>query len=100
MSSKLKLKDLFLHDKPADLLLLIDEREEDLYASKIDEVFDTNYPYILELLNKLHKASIIEFEKDGRKKIIKLTPKGDQILSDLKPFVDTLETYDNKNETT
>lgn len=70
--------DLFLRHKPALALIQIADILEkgNKYASKIAKEIDTTYSHIVKIIKEFERLGLITAEKEGRKKIIRLTDKG------------------------
>ncbi len=82
--------EFFFKKKPAIVLitLLTDERAK--YGSILAKKTDCTYSHAVKILKNLEKLKIIEFEKKGRTKLIKLTNKGKEIAQYIKKIIDTL----------
>ena len=68
---------LFLRPKPVKLLTSL--REEPKYATILSKEIDCTYSHTVKLLNSFKKMGLVEFEKRGRIKIVKLTASGDEL---------------------
>jgi DNA-binding PadR family transcriptional regulator len=82
MSSSKNIRSLFLKRKPVKVILNLKENEDN-YALEISRNIDTTYPHTINLLQEMEKKSIIFSNKEGRKKIYRLTSKGRKIADDL-----------------
>lgn len=82
--------DLIFRKKPASILLtlLIDDKAK--YGSALAKKTDCTYSHAVKILKALEKLKLIEFEKKGRTKIIKLTPNGKIIAESIKKIKETL----------
>jgi len=82
--------ELFFKRKPALILvtLLVDDRTK--YGSVLAKKTDCTYSHAVKILKTLEKLKLIEFEKKGRTKLIKLTPKGKQVAESIKKIKDLL----------
>lgn len=58
------------------------------YASSLAKTVDCTYSHIVKILNEMQRAGIITFKKEGRLKILKLTPKGEEIAT----YIDKIRT--------
>ena len=74
------LKILF-KQKPAMSLIFLRDKKEEWYASKLAKKVDCTYPHMVIVLKDFEKAAFVTFDKNGRKKLIKLTEKGSEIAS-------------------
>ena len=68
---------IFLHPKPVKLLLSL--RSGPKYATLLSKEIDCTYSHTTKLLENFQKLGLVEFEKRGRIKIIKLTKNGEEL---------------------
>ena len=68
---------LFLHRKPVKLINSL--RGGPKYATILSKEIDCTYSHTVKLLNEFKKYDLVEFEKKGRIKIIKLTSLGEDL---------------------
>jgi DNA-binding MarR family transcriptional regulator len=68
---------LFLRPKPVRLITSL--REEPKYATILSKEIDCTYSHTVKLLNSFKKMGLVDFEKHGRIKIVKLTADGDEL---------------------
>ncbi|MHA1451184.1 MAG: hypothetical protein ACTSP4_17420 [Candidatus Hodarchaeales archaeon] len=66
---------LFLHTKPVKLLVSL--KGEPKYATILSKEIDCTYSHTVKLLNSFKKFGLVDFEKKGRIKIVKLTSSGE-----------------------
>lgn len=71
--------EILFKKKPMLILttLLLDEKAR--YGTVLAKKTDCTYSHTVKILNTLNKLKLIEFEKRGRIKLIKLTNKGRQV---------------------
>lgn len=94
------IKRLFLQDKPAEILISIANMNLP-YASRILKEVDTTFAHAVKILSAMEELGIIETEKSGRIKNLKLTPHGEALAESLKNFLAVCETdLDEKEEKT
>ncbi|MCK4883610.1 MAG: winged helix DNA-binding protein [Candidatus Diapherotrites archaeon] len=62
-------------------LIFLRDKKEEWYASKLAKKVDCTYPHMVNVLKDFEKADFVTFDKNGRKKLIKLTEKGSEIAS-------------------
>lgn len=75
----MKGKEIFnaiFREKPAKMLVALNNSSKEVYASSLAKEIDGTYSYIVKVLMDMEKAGLVEFKKQGRLKIIKLTKKG------------------------
>lgn len=85
-----ELHDMFLHGKPARILVGIKRGHEDKYASVLSREANCTYSHTVKILDTFEEHGLIEFEKDGRKKLVELTDDGQQVAHDLESLIDNL----------
>ena len=61
------------------LLIALKNSENEVYASSLAKIIDGTYSYIVKVLMDMERAGLVEFRKQGRLKIIKLTKKGSDV---------------------
>ena len=79
MSTK-KLEEVFLRKKPVRLLFNI-KMGDIKYVSVLAKETDCTYSHTVKLLEEFRKFGIVEFEKEGRIKYIKLTSEGTELVN-------------------
>ena len=92
-----EIKSLFLHEKPAGVMLSLKDNES-MYASVISKEIDCTYTHTLKILDQLHEYGLVEFEKKGRIKEVRLTPKGDDVAHELEGVVRQLEKTESRKD--
>lgn len=94
------IKRLFLQDKPAEILISIANMNLP-YASRILKEVDTTFAHAVKILSAMEELGLIETEKSGRIKNLKLTPHGEALAESLKHFFAVCETdLDEEEEKT
>lgn len=78
MSVKTQLENLFLRKKPVRLLLNI-KMGGKKYISILAKETDCTYSHTVKLLDVFQDMGIVEFEKHGRIKYVKLTTDGNEL---------------------
>ena len=82
MSAKMNMEELFLRKKPVRLLLNIKIGGYPKYVSVLAKDTDCTYSHTVKLLDIFKALGIVEFEKQGRIKYVKLTQDGMDITND------------------
>jgi len=85
------LENLFLHRKPAKLLVKIKEGNGKKYASQLAKEVDCTYSHCVRLLQQMKKFGLIEFERKGRINTIKLTKTGEDVAFAIENLIRVLE---------
>ncbi|HDM36519.1 MAG TPA: hypothetical protein ENG09_04635 [Candidatus Syntrophoarchaeum butanivorans] len=78
---------LFLQEKPVEILISI-SRMETPYASRILREVDTTFAHAVKILSTMEDLGIIESERSGRIKALKLTPHGEVLAESLNNFLE------------
>ena len=68
---------LFLHTKPVRLIISLKKGPQ--YATILSKEIDCTYSHTVKLLDKFKKLELVDFEKKGRIKIVKLTQVGEAL---------------------
>ncbi len=68
---------LFLHSKPVKLLVSLKAGPK--YATILSKEIDCTYSHTVKLLDQFKKFGLVDFEKKGRIKIVKLTSSGEAL---------------------
>ncbi len=75
------LEELFLRKKPVRLLMNI-KLGNTKYVSILAKETDCTYSHTVKLLDLFRDLGLVDFEKSGRIKYIKLTPEGTDLAND------------------
>ena len=81
---------IFLREKPIELLLSLALGEKDKYPSMLAKESRCTYSHTVHLLQKMQKASLVDFEKKGRLKLVSLTRKGEQVVDSFNKIITDL----------
>jgi DNA-binding MarR family transcriptional regulator len=82
MSSKNEVEELFIRRKPVRLLLNVKIGQGPKYVSILAKDTDCTYSHTVKLLDIFKTMGIVDFEKHGRIKYVKLTQDGQELASD------------------
>ena len=72
---------IFLHPKPVKMLTSL-KNEDIRYATQVSKVVDCTYSHTVKVLEMFRRLGLVQFEKKGRVKLIKLTDNGVDIAHD------------------
>jgi len=90
----------FLQDKPARVLLEMAKAEK-TYPADISKALAATYSHIVRVIQKLEGYGLVESEREGRTKYIRLTELGQQVAHHLEGLEMTLknvhESLENRN---
>jgi len=68
--------DLFFRRKPAMMLVSLKKNTRMRYGSILAKEVDCTYSHAVKILQILEELGLVEFDKKGRIKLVKLTKKG------------------------
>jgi predicted transcriptional regulator len=85
-----KIFGVFFREKPAMMLVTLLNSQQEHYASSLAKIVDCTYSHIVKILNEMQKADLLEFKKEGRLKVLKLTKKGEEIAKSIENIRTTL----------
>ena len=68
--------DIFFRRKPSLMLVSLKKNTRMRYGSILAKEVDCTYSHAVKILQTLEELGLVEFEKKGRIKVIKLTKKG------------------------
>ena len=71
--------DLFFRRKPALMLVALKKNTRMRYGSVLAKEIDCTYSHAVKILQTLEELKLVDFEKRGRIKVIKLTKKGQDV---------------------
>ncbi len=70
---------VFFREKPAMMLVELKNAKSEIYASSIAKQVDCTYSHVVKILQQMQKAGLINFEKQGRLKLLTLTKIGQEV---------------------
>ncbi len=74
-----KMFNVFFRSKPAMLLINLKNAKSDVYASTVAKSIDCTYSHVVKILTEMEKAKLVNFNKQGRLKLLTLTKKGMEV---------------------
>lgn len=86
---------LFLRSKPVKLLISLKSGPK--YATILSKEVDCTYSHTVKLLDQFKNYGLVEFEKKGRIKIIKLTDDGEDLAHSVEGSLMKLSKLKEKN---
>ena len=66
-------------EKPAMMLVELKNSKAEVYASSLAKTIDCTYSHVVKILQDMEKEGLINFDKQGRLKLLTLTKKGQDI---------------------
>lgn len=88
-------EEMFLNEKPAQVLIKIRRNRKELNMSDIQKKIDTTYAHTVKVINRLEDKGLLETIEEGRSKTVKLTEEGEQLVKPLADFMQTAEKVSN-----
>ena len=76
-----ELESFFINEKPVKILVNINSGFTDNYASELSTEVDATYSHTVRILHQLEDFDLVTSERDGRKKVVELTPDGEEVAS-------------------
>ena len=70
---------VFFREKPAMMLVGLKNAKGPVYASSLAKQIDCTYSHVVKILQEMEKSGLINFEKQGRLKLLTLTKTGSEI---------------------
>ena len=74
-------ENVFLHSKPVKMLTVL-KKDTVKYATQVSKAVDCTYSHTVKVLDIFKNLGLVEFEKKGRIKLVKLTEAGQDIAHD------------------
>ena len=87
MASENILEDLFLREKPARILVGLKKAKSTVYPTLLSKEANCTYSHTIKILNTFMKLGLVEFDKEGRIKKVKLTDSGWEIAQNMEVLV-------------
>ena len=88
MTDQNEIQQLFLNTKPVDLLMQLSKPNARHYASALSKDVDVTYSHTVKCLQEMNEMDLVEFEKKGRKKLIRLTDLGEELAENFSTLHD------------
>ncbi len=72
---------VFFREKPAMMLVELKNAKSEVYASSLAKQIDCTYSHVVKILQEMQREGLVNFDKQGRLKLLSLTKKGSEIAS-------------------
>lgn len=82
--------DIFFRRKPALMLVSLKKNARMRYGSVLAKEVDCTYSHAVKILQTLEDLKLVEFEKKGRIKLIRLTKKGKSVADAIENIQDLI----------
>lgn len=79
---KMKNKEIFktfFREKPAMMLVELRNAKNEVYASSLAKTIDCTYSHVVKILQEMEQEGLVNFDKQGRLKLLALTKKGHDV---------------------
>ena len=86
---------VFFREKPALMLIELKNNNGSIYASTLAKNVDCTYSHVVKILQEMERARLVEFDKRGRLKIIRLTNRGKEIANSVESIKHVLHNGHN-----
>ena len=73
----------FFREKPAMMLVELKNAKSEVYASSLAKTIDCTYSHVVKILQQMQKEGLVNFEKQGRLKLLTLTKKGSDVANSI-----------------
>ncbi len=80
--------EVFFRKKPAMMLVALRNSQKSKYGSVLAKEVDCTYSHAVKILQEMQEARLVDFEKTGRIKNIKLTENGHRVAE----YIDKIKT--------
>ena len=70
---------VFFREKPAMMLVGLKNTKSGVYASSLAKSIDCTYSHVVKILQEMQKSGLVNFEKQGRLKLLTLTKTGSEV---------------------
>ena len=71
----------FFREKPAMMLVELLNAKSEVYASSLAKSIDCTYSHVVKILQEMEQEGLVNFDKQGRLKLLALTKKGQDVAS-------------------
>jgi len=74
---------VFFREKPAMMLVGLKNAKSEIYASSLAKQIDCTYSHVVKILQAMEESGLINFDKQGRLKLLSLTKKGFDVAENI-----------------
>lgn len=87
---KREIFEVFFRRKPAMILMALRKGGKNRYGSVLAKEVDCTYSHAVKILQEMEKSKLVNFEKQGRIKTIKLTDNGNKVAESIEKIKEFL----------
>lgn len=81
---------VFFREKPAMMLVNLKNSKNAIYASSLAKQVDCTYSHVVKILQEMQNAGLVNFDKQGRLKLLTLTKKGLDVAQHIESIKNSL----------
>jgi len=81
--SQQKIFNVLFREKPAMMLVELKNAKSEVYASNLAKRIDCTYSHVVKILQEMEMSKLINFDKQGRLKLLTLTKKGQDVAENI-----------------
>jgi len=74
---------VLFREKPALMLVELMNAKGELYASSLAKKIDCTYSHVVKVLQEMERSGLINFDKQGRLKLLSLTKAGNDVAESI-----------------
>jgi predicted transcriptional regulator len=90
--AKKDILNVFFREKPASMLIEMRRNsKKEIYASNLAKSVDCTYSHVVKILQQMQKAGLVNFDKQGRLKLLSLTKKGEEVANSIDKIMTLLK---------
>jgi predicted transcriptional regulator len=90
LAKKKEIFEVFFRRKPAMILMALRKGTKNRYGSVLAKEVDCTYSHAVKILQEMEKSRLVNFEKMGRIKTIKLTENGNRVAESIEKIKELL----------
>ena len=78
-----KIYSMMFREKPSMMLVELMNANGELYASSLAKKIDCTYSHVVKVLQEMETSGLINFDKQGRLKLLSLTKTGQDVAENI-----------------
>lgn len=83
MNTEENIFNVLFREKPALMLVELMNAKGELYASSLAKKIDCTYSHVVKVLQEMERSGLINFDKQGRLKLLSLTKAGNDVAESI-----------------
>jgi len=90
--AKTDIVNVLFREKPINMLVeMRRSSKKEIYASNLAKSVDCTYSHVVKILQQMQKAGLVNFDKQGRLKLLSLTKKGEDVAGHIDKMMTLLK---------